>query len=44
MFSKLYELAERYECWHLWQEIRRKDGVTFYRCKKCGKIKETFLN
>ena len=44
MWSKLYKLVEQYECWHLWQEIRRKDGATFYRCKKCGKIKETFLN
>ena len=44
MWSKLEKLAEQYDCWHLWEKIREKDGVTIYRCKKCGKIKETYLN
>lgn len=44
MWSKLEKLVEQYACWHLWKKIREKDGVTIYRCKKCGKIKETYLN
>lgn len=44
MLSKLEKLVEQYECWHLWRQTRRKDGVTIYRCEKCGKIKEVYLD
>ncbi len=44
MWSKIYELAEQYDCWHLWRQIKRKDGITIYKCDKCGKIKETYLD
>ena len=44
MWRKLEILSEQYESWHLWQMIREKDGVTIYRCKKCGKIKKTYLD
>ena len=38
MWSKLEKLTEQYDCWHLWKKIREKDGVTIYRCKKCGNV------
>ena len=44
MWRKLEKISDQYACWHLWQEIRNKDGITIYRCKKCGKIKETKLD
>lgn len=43
MWTELEMLAEQYECWHLWQMIREKDGVIIYRCKKCGKIKKNIF-
>jgi hypothetical protein len=44
MWRKLEKLVEQYECWHLWRQIRRKDKTAIYRCDKCGKIKETYLD
>lgn len=43
MWSKLYKLAKQYDCWHKWVEIRKDDKITYYRCSKCGKTKECYL-
>lgn len=43
MWEKLEKLAEQYDCWHLWQIVRKEGETTTIRCKKCGKVKEVHL-
>ena len=44
MWDKLYKLVEHYDCWHKWVKIKTDGRITYYRCTKCGNVKETYFD